>query len=143
MQAKKLDGGANGKNICAVPNGFNGLKSVATTWIAPPELQNPFCSNSEGHSNSHYGIEEYKAGQATVFRIFVRRFGLTFECGAPAPLCLAVHWFYPASGQFNSKAAQGRRSPKIAPQSQNTKSCFIALFELIVTVQVDKFTIYR
>jgi hypothetical protein len=92
---------------------YNGLKSVAATWIAPPELQNPSCSNGEDHSNLHYGIEEYKTGKTTGFRIFVRRLGLTLECGIPAPLCLAVHWFYPASGQSNSKAAQGRRSPKM------------------------------
>jgi hypothetical protein len=85
----------------------------------------------------------YKTDQATGFRIFVRRFGLTLECGTPAPLCLAVHWFILLPGQSNSKAAQGRRSPKIAPQSQNTKSCFIALFELIYAVQVDKFTICK
>ena len=100
-------------------------------------------SKKNSTADLDYGIEGYKAGQTAGFSIFVRRFGLTLECGAPAPLCLAVHWFYPASGQFNSKAAQGRRSPKIAPQSQNTKSCFIALFELIYTVPVDKFTIYR
>jgi hypothetical protein len=46
-------------------------------------------------------------------------------------------------GQSNSKAAQGRRSPKIAQQSQNTKFCFIALFELIATVSVDKITICK
>jgi hypothetical protein len=62
--------------------GFNGLKSIATTWLALPELQNPFKKNGEGHSNRHYGIEGYKTGQATGFRIFVRRFGLTLDCGA-------------------------------------------------------------
>jgi hypothetical protein len=55
----------------------------------------------------------YKAGQTTGFRIFVRRFGLTLECGAPAPLCLAVHWFYPASGAIQFQSGAG------VPQSQD------------------------
>ena len=106
--------------ICAVPMElgywgatYNGLKSIATIWIAPPELQNPSCSNGGGHSNIHYGIEGYKAGQATGFRIFVRRFGLTLECGDPAPLCLAVHWFYPASGAIQFQSGAG------SPQSKD------------------------
>jgi len=68
MQAKKLDG--NGENLCAVPVDstelksiaaicavpmelrpweatYNGLKSVATTWIAPTELQNSSCSKAK------------------------------------------------------------------------------------------------
>jgi len=80
MQAKKLDGGENGENLCAVPVDstelksiaaicavpmelgpwgatYNGLKSIATTWIAPPQLQNPSCYSGEGHSNLDYGID--------------------------------------------------------------------------------------
>jgi|GEM_PF-6181009 hypothetical protein len=41
------------------------------------------------------------------------------------------------------KAGQTTGFRIFAPQSENTKSCFIALFELIVTVPVDNFTIYR
>jgi len=52
--------------------------------------------------------------------VFVRRSGLTLDCGDPAPLWLSalllyfctLFGFYP-----EAKAAQGRRSPKIAVQS--------------------------
>jgi hypothetical protein len=101
------------------------------------------CKRKNSTADIDYGIEWYKAGQTAGFSIFVRRFGLTLECGTPAPLCLAVHWFYPASGAIQFQSGAGSPQSKDAPQSQNIKSCFIALFELIVTVPVDKITICK
>ena len=39
MQAKKLDGGANGENLCAVPVDSTELKSIAAIWAVPMELR--------------------------------------------------------------------------------------------------------
>jgi len=50
----------------------------------------------------------------------VSRSGLTLDCGNPAPLWFSVPFFvlYPLFRIYpESKAAQGRRTPKIAAQS--------------------------